>query len=177
MRNDPLPAVMPDPAIVFGGTRLLAEFVHAAATFPGGSLAIAVPFIRHGVAGEYLPWDSLRHRDTDVTVVTTARRDARALVEEIGGFPWRSLLVRVRSRVHTKLYALLASDGGGACLVGSHNLTRRGACGNHEAGTLFFTRGDLAVASVVWACHEHVAFLARGATTFHDTLRWPTGPA
>jgi hypothetical protein len=168
---------MPDPAIVFGGTHLLAEFVHAAATFPDGSLAIAVPFVRHGVAGECLPWESLRHRAIDLTVITAAARDAQAVVDDVGPYPWRSLLVRVRSRVHTKLYALLAPDGGGVCLVGSHNLTWRGAAGNHEAGTLFVGRRDPAVGGVVRACHDHVASLAQGAVTFHDTLRWPTGPA
>ena len=177
LRDDPLPGVLPDPAIVFGGTRLLCEFVHAAATFPGGSLAIAVPFVRQGVADEGLLWDALPHGAIDVTVVTAGRRDAEAMVEEIGGLPWKSLLVRVRSRLHTKLYALLAPDGGGVCLVGSHNLTRRGAGRNHEAGTLFVSRRDQAVAGVVRACHEHVAALARGGMTFHDSLRWPTNPA
>jgi hypothetical protein len=177
LRDDPLPAVLPDPVIVFGGTRLLAEFVHAAATFSGGALAIAVPFARHGVAGECLLWDALFHRDIDLTVITAGNRDAQAVVDELGVYPWKSLLVRVRSRLHTKLYARLAPDGGGVCLVGSHNLTRRGARGNHESGTLFVSRRDQAVGGIVRACHDHIAILARGATTFHDTLGWPTGPA
>ncbi len=177
LRDDPLPGVLPDPAIVFGGTRLLGEFVHAAATFPGGSLAIAVPFVRQGIADEGLLWDALRHGAIDVTVVTAGRRDAQTVVDEIGAHPWRSFLVRVRSRVHTKLYALVAPDGRGACLIGSHNLTRGGAARNHEAGTLFVSHRDQAVAGVIRACHDHVTTLARGAVTFHDTLRWPMGPA
>jgi len=176
-RDAPLPQFMPDPVIVTGGTGLLREFFAiVAGAGHAGQLWIAVPFVH--VAGRDLAvLKMLPHQRIDLSVVTSGRAQAAQLMAEIGELPWRSLQARTHARLHAKLYAFADARGGGACLIGSHNLTSGGARTHSEAGVLFRTSGDPQVSAIVNGCCEQIARLMNESELFRDTLRWAASPA
>ncbi len=171
-RQEPLPTTLAPPAVVLGGTGLLREFLAIASRIDGpGDIAIAAPYVGRGVADELRAWEALPHDVLDLRVVTQSTRDAAVAVAELGKFRWRSVLITVHLRLHAKLYAVVGPRGG-ACLVGSHNLTPGGARTNHEAGVLFIGGGDPEVEQIVCACRGHIIDLGSGGTTVLDSLSW-----
>src|SRR5262245_16305021 len=119
-----LPGIVPDAAIILGGTGLLRQFTNVVAVSAGGHLFIATPFAGTRIGTEITSWASMPHHQLDVSIITHTKGDAATVIDEIGSMPWRSLVIRVHSRLHAKIYLLLTPEGAGACLVGSHNLTR-----------------------------------------------------
>jgi hypothetical protein len=171
----PLPGIVPDPAIVLGGTSLLREFMRFVASVPaGGRLSIAAPYVGGGIVSTIRAWESMPHELIDVFAVTHRPADAEMAWGEIGALPWHSLVIRVYPRLHAKMYAFLAPTDGGACLVGSHNLSRRGAERNDEAGALMLSRHDPDILRLIQACDDRVRWLAAKGEPFMDTLCWPT---
>jgi hypothetical protein len=171
-KEDPLPD-LPIPSIVVGGTRLLKEFLAIVASVDTpSSLAIAAPFVGLGIRDEIGTWSTLPHELLDLRLVTRSRRDSEVALSEVGRLPWRSLHIVTWPRLHAKLYAVLDAKGGGAALVGSHNLTPGGAHTNHEAGVLFNGGRDREVGQIVRACHDQIILLGRRGLVQADSLRW-----
>lgn len=163
----PSPVLLPDPAIVLGGTELLTEFLRiSAASRAGGKLSIVVPFVGRGIATAILPWRLMQHAAVDFLVVTSSTQAASIALNEFGGLPWRSFVVRVRSRVHSKVYCFLATSGPSACLVGSGNLTKAGLTTNREANVLFSATRDPGVGTVIKSCGDYIGVLSRDAKPF-----------
>lgn len=172
-RRNALSAIVPDPAIIVGGTGLLREFTNFVALSAGGRLSITSPFAGARIGKEIASWMSMPHEKLDVSVITNTSRDAATVEREIGSLPWRSLVIRVHARLHAKVYVLLTPEGAGACLVGSHNLTFAGAHTNEEAGIMFISTRDPDVSRVIQACDDQVSSLSRTASAFVDTVSWP----
>jgi hypothetical protein len=173
-RSAPLPGIVPDPAIILGGTRLLREFLTIASSAREQShLAVAAPFIGRGIGQEIATWETLPHRLLDLRVVTQSVGDARMACLEIGRFGWRSMTVVAYARLHAKLYTFMSASGGGACLVGSHNLTSGGARLNEEAGVLFVGSRDPELGQLIGACHDRILTLGSRGRVLVDSLRWP----
>jgi hypothetical protein len=175
-REEPLPSLLPDPVIVTGGTVLLREFLAiAAADNEGGQLRIASPFACCVLERDLPVWKTLPHQSIDLAMITSEPAQARQFMNDVGGLRWRSILVCSSSRLHAKMYAFVNARGGGACLIGSHNLTRGGARTNEEAGVLFRTRGDAHVGRIVNGCYTQIDQLIHKGELYTDTLRWPSG--
>lgn len=170
------PGLIPDPAVIIGGTSLLSHAVARATDMrTTGEIAIAAPWLSAGVTERMPSWGQLNHPGIDLLVVTRSRSEARRAMAELGGLPWKSLRVQIKRRLHAKLYAFVNEAGGGLCLFGSHNLTVAGITTNDEAGVMFVGSRNGDVASVIRACRDHIVQLAAEGETFHDTLRWPAG--
>jgi hypothetical protein len=175
-RRDSLPALMPDPGVIVGGTSLLAHAVASATGIgTGGEIVVAAPWLSEGVTDRMPSWRDLSHSGIDVLVVTRSKAEARRALAELGKFPWKSLRIQVKRRLHAKLYAFLNKAGGGVCLFGSHNLTTAGSTTNDEAGVMFVGTRDASVGVVIRACRDHIVELASQGETFHDTMHWPVG--
>jgi hypothetical protein len=168
------PAMLPDSCVVVGGTQLLAYFLRGVAdrTSLGatGYLGLAAPFIGAGLRDHLAALPHVGHGRIDLVIVTAGRRDAQRCVEEFGGFPWRSLQINVRSRLHAKIFSFNESTGGGLCLVGSHNLTQAGVTANEEAGVLFAGSSSSSTAAVIHACHDTIIRIAQKGARFSDSL-------
>jgi hypothetical protein len=175
--RSPLPDIVPDPVVVLGGTGLLQDFFNRVASSGEGSLSLAVPFVGSDLGYHLRGVADLPHDRLAVTLITNRKNGVRAALLAIGSLPWRSLEIKVHSRLHAKIYVFLGPSGGGASLVGSHNFTRGGARHNDEAGVLFVSTADSGCNHLIQMCHEHVQRLSRKATPFIDTARWPTGRA
>jgi len=176
-RETPIPSCTPTPAVVIGGTRLLSEFLATVAEErEGGQLAIASPYIGRSVRSDLPAWDAMPHRSVDLLLVTNSRSDARTAIDSLGRLGWRSLLIQARPRLHAKIYSFVGTSGG-ACLVGSHNLSFGGASANLEAGVLFVPRNHPELRSVPGICRDRVVDLGRTGRTCFDSLRWPEEPA
>jgi len=163
----PSPSLLPDPAIVLGGTELLTEFLKiSAASRTGGRLSIVVPFVGRGIATAILPWGLMKHAAIDFLIVTASPQAASIALSEFGELRWRSLVVRVGSRIHSKVYCFLAASGASACLVGSGNLTKAGVTTNREANVLFSTTRDPGVGMAIKSCSDYIEALSRDAKPF-----------
>jgi hypothetical protein len=163
----PSPVLLPDPAIVLGGTELLTEFLRiSAASRTGGQLSIVVPFVGKGIATAVLPWRLMQHAAVDFLVVTASTQSASIVLSEFGGLPWRSLVVRIRSRIHSKVYCFLAPSGPSACLVGSGNLTKAGLTTNREANVMFSATRDPEIGTVIKSCSDYIGVLSKDAKPF-----------
>jgi hypothetical protein len=170
------PAVLPEPAVIVGGTALLAHAVSTATTMgTEGEIVIAAAWISAGVIDRMPIWGELSHRGFDLLVVTRSKAEATRALAELGKFPWRSLRIQVKRRLHAKLYAFLNKSGGGVCLFGSHNLTCAGVSTNDEAGVMFVGRQGSSLTSVIHACRDHIVELGAQGETFYDSLHWPEG--
>ncbi len=173
-RRGPLPRTVAHPVIVLGGTGLLREFLLFAATITEpGDLAIAAPFVRRGIASELRAWEAIAHDSMDLRLVTQNENDAAVALGELNRFPWRSLLIGAYPRLHAKLYYVSRARGGGACPVGSHNLTPSGALVNDEAGVLFVGGRNPEIERIVVACRDHIIGLSTRGNVVMDTLRLP----
>jgi hypothetical protein len=175
--SDRLPELLPDPAVIVGGTALLRQFIDIVALSSGGQLSIAAPFASKGMRSSIPSWESLPHGLLELSLLTNTRRDAATVLSEIGSLPWRSLRIGYLAGLHAKLYVIMTPGGTDACLVGSHNLTRSAALWNVEAGVLFVSRRGAEVTRVIQVCHDHIHSLATQSTTVIDTLRWPLAQA
>ena len=72
-------ATLPDPAIVVGGTPLLAQFLAiVGASSRGGQLAIATPYMTGGAVTAVRAWEYANHRQIDLLVVTARFISVRA---------------------------------------------------------------------------------------------------
>lgn len=178
-RDDVPPSVVPDPAVVPGGTALLSHFLSIVGGIDrgGGELAIAAPYVSRGVVDQLRGWHDMRHRDLDLLLVAAGSSDALSCREELGGLPWRSAKITVRPGLHAKLFAFVNAAGGGACPVGSHNLTLVASCSNHDAGVMFIGTRAPQIGRVVRACRAHIERLALHGRPHVDTIRWPVGRA
>jgi phosphatidylserine/phosphatidylglycerophosphate/cardiolipin synthase-like enzyme len=175
-RRDSPPALLPESAVIVGGTSLLAHAVASAAgAGDTGEIAIATPWVGDGVIGQLLGWGELDHAGIDLLVVTRSRTEARRALVELGKFPWKSVKIQVKRRLHAKLYAFLNKTGGGVCLFGSHNLTAAGSATNDEAGVMFVGTQDASVRTVIRACRDHIVELAGKGELYYDSMRWPVG--
>lgn len=150
----PLPALLPDPAIVIGGTGLLREFFSVAAAWrSAGSLSIAVPYIGRGIVNKVPALQSMRHELIELSLIARHRPDAQIAYEEMSLFPWRAMNICIHQRLHAKIYTFTSITGAAACLVGSHNLSQAGADKNVEAGTLFLSSRRTEISHVA-ACYQ-----------------------
>jgi hypothetical protein len=171
--DSPLPSMLPDPAIVLGGTAALPAFVDAVHTFAQpGELAIASAFTDATLNAVLPSLRLLQHASIDLLVLTSARLDAEQVLQEVKDFPWRSLQISWRRGLHAKIYTFLGSNGSAACLLGSHNLTAGGARHNLEAGVLFVSATRSFVFSIAVSLHAHIATLLRGSISLYDSLRF-----
>ena len=174
-RDEHLPGTLPDPAIVAGGTALLREFVGlVGASRCGGELSIATPFASPDIDRDLPGWPALPCDRINLKVVTRTHVEAAKLLDQLTGQPWQSLVLNVHPRLHSKIYVFSDAQGGGAALIGSHNLTRGGTQTNDEAGVLFSTRQDSQVTRIIQSCSDRITDLMREGEIFTDTLRWPT---
>jgi hypothetical protein len=175
-RGDRLPGTLPDAVIVAGGTRLLAEFLSlTTADRDGGELSIAVPNTRFPVAHELPEWKALPYSHIDLRLVTNGRGGAGRFLSEAGSLGWRSLVLHTRARLHSNIYTFIGAQGGGACLIGSHNLTRGGAQTNEEAGVLFRADRDPDIRRIIHSCNDQITQLIRDSDIYTDTMHWPSG--
>jgi len=175
-RRDTPPAFLPESAVIVGGTSLLAHALASAAGIgTDGEIAVAAPWVSEGVMDQMPGWRELNHSGIDLLVVTRSKAEARRALAELGRFPWKSMKIQVKRRLHAKLYAFLNKTGGGVCLFGSHNLTAAGNTTNDEAGVLFVGTQNAPVGAVIRACRDHIFELAGKGELFHDTMRWPVG--
>jgi len=136
--NSSLPNLLPDPAVVFGGTRLLPSFLEFVASSNGGELLVASPYFEAPSRRFEDVWSLMPHREIDLFLKVRTTPDARRAARFIAQFPWRSIRISTQTNLHAKLYAFRGADQpGGICLVGSHNLTPAACSANREAGVLF----------------------------------------
>jgi len=168
------PRMLPDSCIVVGGTQLLHHFLRRVAdrTLLGasGRLGLAVPFIGADLRDCLTAVPHIAHGRIDLLIVTAGRRDAQRCVPQFREFPWRSLQINVRPRLHAKIFSFNESAGGGLCFVGSHNLTRAAATTNEEAGVLFVGGSSSSTASVTHACYDRIVQIAQNGVRFSDSL-------
>ncbi len=165
--------LLPQHAVIVGGTSLLEEFFQIVAMQEEGELTICTPFIDEAFTGTSSAWAEMKHPQIKVRVVTRQRRDATNAWSALRVFPWRSAEVWQCRNLHAKIYSFV-SRGGGVALVGSHNLTRQGLSVNIEAGVLFKALApDSELAATVIGCQEHVNCLAQHSRIFTDTKSWP----
>jgi phosphatidylserine/phosphatidylglycerophosphate/cardiolipin synthase-like enzyme len=174
--SDREPAMLSNNCVVVGGTQLLSYFLRGVAdrTSLGasGCLGLAAPFIGTSLREYLAALPHIAHGRVDLLIVTSGPRDAQRCVGEFGEFPWRSLQINIRSRLHAKIFSFDESTGGGLCLVGSHNLTRAGAAANEEAGVLFAGSTRSSTAAVIHACHDAIIRIAQKGERFRDSLRF-----
>jgi hypothetical protein len=160
----PIPAIVPDPAIIVDGTRALEHFFDAMlASGTGGHLSIAVPFAGTELATVLPVLAQLRHARVELTVVTSSEAEARRILSEIETYPWKRIAISFRRRLHAKVYSFLGEGGEAVCMIGSHNFSWAGARTNQEAGVLFIARNDPQIRGVAASCEQHIQDLARGA--------------
>ena len=168
--SDPL---LPRPGVIVGGTWMLNEFLNETASFGGGDLVVAVPFVQRLGVGISTAWSEMAHSDINVTLVT-GPADASRAWSELQQYPWKSVLVCQNRNLHAKLYSFMSNDGRGLCLIGSHNLTSRGLQENFEAGVLLVAdRTSPVLQSTVRSCAQQVTELARRSRVLCDTTKWP----
>ena len=173
-RDDPLPSVIDDPAIVVGGTSILKEFLSVTSEDRiGGRLTIAVPFIGDGVLATASFWEFMNHPEIELRMVVRGQKDAAEAWQQISPFPWRSVQIGCLPRLHAKMYVFEKIGGGGAAMIGSHNLSYLGACGNQEAGVLIVSRRPGPAAVVISDLHDRVMSLLADSTAAVDTTAWP----
>ena len=174
-RDDPLPLITKDPAVIVGGKSLLREFLGTILEDSnGGNLTIAVPFIGPGLAVPDF-WEAMNHAGIDLRLVVRGKKDAKEAAHFLRGFPWRSLQICRSPRLHAKLYIFEKSSGGGSVLVGSHNLSRSAAETNHEAGVLIVTRQTGFYSSIITNVCEAARTIIAGAKIIFDSSRWLSG--
>jgi phosphatidylserine/phosphatidylglycerophosphate/cardiolipin synthase-like enzyme len=166
--------MLPDSCVVVGGTQLLRHFLRGVADRTSfgasGHLVLGAPFVGANLSDHLAALPHIAHERVDVLIVTAGRGDAERCSKEFGQFPWRSIQINVRSKLHAKIFSFNESTGGGLCLVGSHNLTRGGAVRNEEAGVLFVGTGRSSTAQTIHACQERVIQIARESVRFSDSL-------
>jgi len=165
--------LIPQDAVIIGGTRLLYEFFHAVSLETNGQLALCTPFIDEAFTATSSVWAEMRHEQIDLRVLTKGRRDAWNAWSALRAFRWRSAEIWQCRNLHAKVYSFISS-GSGFALVGSHNLTRQGLAVNMEAGVLFKAPTPLSeLMSPVVACQEYINRLVQQSRPFADTNRWP----
>jgi hypothetical protein len=167
----PLPACIPDPAIVLGGTRLLREFLgFVASRSDGGRLLVATPFFSPAVVTREAAWRCMPHDRIDLVLTVSRPDDARQAWCALCDYPWGSVWISVHRKLHAKLYTFLDASGqGGACLVGSHNMSLSGSQSNEEAGVLYVSARNGEVAQMVRACGTRTLDLAWSAVPVFDS--------
>ena len=172
--SDREPRMLPDTCVVVGGTQLLRYFLQSVADLTAfgssGHLGLAAPYVSANISDYLVALPLIAHERVDLDIVTAGKGDAERCREEFGRFPWRSLQISVRPRLHAKMFTFAESTGGGLCLVGSHNLTRAGATANEEAGVLFVGTSSSGTAQVIRACHDTVIQIAKNGERFSDSL-------
>jgi phosphatidylserine/phosphatidylglycerophosphate/cardiolipin synthase-like enzyme len=165
--DSPLPHLLPDPAVVFGGTRLLPSLLECVASSKGGDLLVATPFFEAPSETFEAVWHLMPHSDIDLLLKVRTLPDARRSARFLARFPWRSLRISTQKTLHAKLYAFRYADQpGGVCLVGSHNLTRAGCSRNREAGVLFIGRTSPDIQRMVDAVRAYIL----EETPAHDAI-------
>ena len=167
------PRMLPDSCVVVGGTGLLPYFLRRVAdrTSLGGSghLGLAAPFIGSNLCAYLAALPHIVHQRADVLIVTAGKSDAERCKEEFGRFPWKSIEISIRPKLHAKIFSFNETGGGGVCLVGSHNLTRGGAEAKEEAGVFFAGTSKSNTAPIIHACHDAVIKIARKGVRFSDS--------
>jgi phosphatidylserine/phosphatidylglycerophosphate/cardiolipin synthase-like enzyme len=155
--DSPLPNLLPNPAVVFGGTRLLPSFIELVAASKGGELVIASPYFAAPSRRFEQVWGLMPHRDIDLILKVRNAPEAKRAARFIARFPWRSIRLSMQANLHAKLYTFLDRDRrGGICLVGSHNLTPAACATNREAGVLFLGSASPAILRVIEAARSHI---------------------
>lgn len=172
-RDDALPGIIADPAIVVGGTSLLKEFLGITGEgHSGGDLTIAVPFIGQGIRSTAALWESMAHREVDLRMVVGGERSVEEARKYIARFRWKSVVLGWKARLHAKMYVFQNGDGSGAAMIGSHNMSYLGACANQEAGVLIVSRRPGAISVIISSVYERVLSLLDDATIAIDTTTW-----
>jgi hypothetical protein len=177
-RNDSLPSIVDDPAIIIGGTSIVREFLAVVGQrSTEGRLSIAVPFVGEGVESSIGLWTSMNHAGIDLRIVLRSRSACEQAWKDFSNFSWKSVLIGWHPRLHAKMYAFENSAGGGAALIGSHNLSYSGLFGNEEAGVLFVSP-HLGIMSVTISdLQDRILMLFSQSSIAVDTTSWPNAVA
>jgi phosphatidylserine/phosphatidylglycerophosphate/cardiolipin synthase-like enzyme len=174
--KQPLSPLVPDPAIILGGTTLVNEFISLVEeSAQPGHLAIAVPFINPRLVNELRTWQGIVHQRLTCTIVTASSPASEDACRGLLALPWRSLTVQQSRTLHAKTYAFAGTSGFRAALVGSHNLTYAGTRHNQEAGVLLVSRMRTEVSTAIDRFIEHISTIGNGGTTLYDGTAWPEG--
>lgn len=174
--RDQLSPLVPDPAVIVGGTNLLSEFMaHVEHSGQSGRLGIAVPFISPNFIKQARVWGETLAPRVACSIVTglspKTEKACRAFLE----LPWSSLEMWQSPNLHAKTYAFIGSHGFAVALIGSHNLTLAGSSHNDEAGVLLLSRAKTQVSLAIEYCFEHIKNLGRRGTQVYDSTTWPEG--
>jgi HKD family nuclease len=167
--NDHIPGIFKCPAIISGGTYLLREFldyIELSKTY--GELSMAVPFISPGIFKKMNTWNTMDHRAIKLLIVTKTLLSARIIHNELGIYPWKSFEIRILNSLHAKIYVFTHQNFGGACLIGSQNLSVSAIMHNDEAGMLFLSNINDEVNSIIHVWHRQIEQLARRAVEIND---------
>jgi hypothetical protein len=165
--------LLPRTGVIVGGTWMLSEFLHEVSTLGAGDLVIAVPFVDQTSVELSTSWGAMSHSEINVTLVTGPGDAARAW-SELQRYPWKSVLICQNRDLHAKVYSFTSQDGRALCLIGSHNLTKRGLQNNFEAGVLLVAGArSSSIQSTIHACAQQVTELAQRSRVFCDTTKWP----
>lgn len=170
-KNEPVPGTFRNPAIILGGACLLKEFIDCIERSESkGDLSIVVPFISSEFFEKNDTWHNLHHKVIKLKIITRTLTSARIIRNKLGVYPWQSFDVRVLSSLHAKIYVFMHPNGGGVCLIGSHNFSVSAIKHNDEAGMLFLSNINDEVNTIIHAWHEQVEQLARQAVDIsHET--------
>lgn len=167
--RDTLCPLIPDHAVILGGTSLVHEFISLVEeSAQPGHLVIAVPYITATLVSEVRTWQGLVHARLDCTLVT--RNTNNASCHNLRSLPWRSLRLKQDQNIHAKTYGFTGEHGYRAALIGSHNLTFAGTTHNREAGVLLISRTPSELSTVIDEC---ITQITESGTTRYDTLAWP----
>jgi len=174
-RSDPLPPVLADDFMIFGGTHLISLFLDSVVAMTGRrELGITVPFVEQGFAHACPEWKQVAHQDIDFFLVVRRRSDVDCAIAHLSMFPWRSLRIAREPSLHAKVFTCIGADGAAAALVGSHNLTRAGARTNYEAGLLMKTLRRSPTTSIIEELHDQGRHLLVTSDLQFDSSCWPS---
>lgn len=161
--------LIPDHAVIVGGTGLVHEFISLVEeSAQPGQLIIGVPYITASLITEMKTWQGIVHERLDCTFVTR-NADAKSC-RTLQSLPWRSLRLQQDKDIHAKTYGFIGAYGYRAALIGSHNLTFAGTMHNREVGVLLISRRPSELTTVIDECITHIT--ANGITRY-DTRTWP----
>lgn len=167
--KDALCPLIPDHAVIIGGTTLVREFISLVEeSVQPGHLVIAVPYITATLIAQVGTWQGVIHERLDCTLVT--RNATSPACRTLQSLPWRSLRLQQDNDIHAKTYGYIGEYGYRAALIGSHNLTFAGTMHNREAGVLLISRTPSELTTVIDECITHVT---TNSNTRYDTMTWP----
>jgi HKD family nuclease len=174
--NRPLSPLVPDPAVIIGGTTLIHEFMRLVnESGQPGHLAIAVPFMNSRLVDELCTWQGIVQQRITCTIVTGAGSTSEDACRSLLSLPWRSVCIQKSRTLHAKAYAFVGANRFRVALIGSHNLTYGGTRHNQEAGVLFISRTQSELSTAIDSCVDQIRTTGNRGTTIYDSTTWPEG--